>query len=59
MSWIYLSTSFFCGMVAQCIITAMLQIHREKKQKQQEELQKLQELLTQILAKEKQNEKNL
>lgn len=50
---------FILGMISQCIIAAVLQVYRERKQKQEEAQAHLQQLLIQILTKEKQNEKNL
>lgn len=43
--WIYLTIAFILGMCAQCILTAFLQIHREREQKKKEQLDQLVQLL--------------
>ena len=49
----YYIATFFAGAAAQCIIAAMLQVWRERKQKQQEAQEQLQRLLMEVLSQKK------
>lgn len=44
---------FIAGAAAQCIIAALLQVWRERKQKQQEAQAQLQRLLMEVLSQKK------
>ena len=46
---------FIAGAAVQCIIAALLQVWRERKQKQQEAQAQLQRLLMEVLSQKKEN----
>ena len=46
---------FIAGAAAQCIVAALLQVYRERKQKQQEAQAQLQRLLMEVLSQKKEN----